>query len=246
MIAVCSVFLFVILCALILSIFVAKNCFDIQRRKLQSNDTKVCKDINQLKESVDQSNDMFSTKSHHMQGEDTDFVANVVKSAAGNPPYKTSSSRRLPIVRRCLRLQSVPVSSIGLSETNQQARQSNGTVSGIGPHGRHIVHDGGSEESFSKGSYEVTTFVANKLYAGLKHPNHRRKFRKIVTKLMNVTKSQDDDDDDSDSETAPLVTRSSPSQVQNGAMHVAINIDATTSNADNASDDSRHVEESKT
>lgn len=255
-IAVCSVFLFVILCALILSIFVAKNCFDIQRRKLQSNDTKVCKDITKLDESVNQSNDIFSTKS---QDEDTKFVTDVVKNAAGNSPCKdthTSSSCKFPIVRKCLRLQSVPVSSIGqkqqvdvkfnrsLSETNQQAQQPNGAVSGIGPHGRHIVHDGGSKESLSKGSYAVTTFVASKLYAGLKHPTHRKKFRKIVTELMKATKSQGDDDD-SDSETTPLVTGSSSPPVQNGAMHVAIKMDAMTSNADDASDDSRHVEESK-
>ena len=255
-IAVCSVFLFVTLCVLILGIFVAKNCFDIQRRKLESNDTKVCKDITKLDKSVNQSNDIFSTKS---QDEDTDFVTDVVKNAAGNPPCKdtrTSSSHRFPIARKCLRLQSVPVSSIGqkqqvdvkfsrsLSETNQQAQQPNGAVSGISSHGRHIVHDGGSEESLSKGSYAVTTFVASKLYAGLKHPTHRKKFRKIVTELMKATKSQDDDDD-SDSETVPLVTGSSSPQVQNGEVHVAINMDTMTSNADSASDDSGHVEESK-
>ena len=102
-IAVCSVFLIIIICALILSIFVAKNCFDIQRRKLHSNDTKVCKEITQLDKSVKQSNDIFSD-------EDTDFVRTVVKHAAGNPPCEsthicTNSSCRFTVVHKSLQLQ---------------------------------------------------------------------------------------------------------------------------------------------
>ena len=241
-IAVCSVFLFVILCTLILSIFVAKNCFDVQRRKLQSSDTKLCNGINQLEKTMDQSDDLFSQKS---QGEDTHFVTKVV---AGNLPCKdtrTSPSHRFPVARKCIRLLSVPVPATAqkqqvdvefgrsLSESNQQAQQLNGV--GTNSDQRRVGHDGGAEEGLSKGSYAVTTFVANKLYAGLKHPAHRKKFRKIVTELMKATKSKDDDDD-SDSETAPLVTESSSPQVQNDAVHVAINVDELTSL--NASDDS--------
>ena len=253
-IAVCSVFLIVIICGLILSIFVAKNCFDIQRRKLQSNDTKVCKDITQLDKSVKQSNDIFS---ENMQDRDSEFVDTVVKNAAGDPPCKnthtrTSSTRRFPVVRKCFRLHSVPVSSIGqkqqkvdvkfsrsLSEAShdQQTQHSTGTTSGV-PN-EHRVHSDGGQESLTKGSYAVTSFIASKLYAGLKHPTHRKKFRSIVTELMNATKSQDDD---SDNETSPLIISgtgtSSPNQVQNGATHVAINMDIKTSNADSASNDS--------
>ena len=58
-IAVCSVFFVVIVCALILSIFVAKNCFDIQKKKLQSNNTKVCKSVTELDKSIDKTNDIF-------------------------------------------------------------------------------------------------------------------------------------------------------------------------------------------
>ena len=59
---------------------------------------------------------------------------------------------------------------------------------------------------------------------------------------MKATKT----DDDSDSETSPLISGNetlSPHQVQNSPMHVAINMDAKTSNADSASNDSEHVEE---
>lgn len=254
-IAVCTVFLIVIICALILSIFVAKNCFDIQRRKLQSNDTKVCKDITQLDKSVKKSNDIFSD-------EDTDFVRTVVKQAAGNPPCesthtRTNSSCRFPVVRKCLRLHSVPVSSIGqkqhpvdvkfsrsLSEAShdQQRQQSTGTASGVVPNEHRIRGDGGPEESLSKGSYAVTSFIAGKLYAGLKHPTHHKKFRTIVTELMKATKTYDD----SDSETSPLISgneTSSLHQVQNSPMHMAINMDTNASNADSASNDSEHVEE---
>ena len=90
---------------------------------------------------------------------------------------------------------------------DQRSQQPSDKVSGIGPQGQRISNDGASEESLSKGSYAVTTFVANKLYAGLKHPTHRKKFRKIVTKLMEATKGQDDDDDNS--ETVPLIVSAS-------------------------------------
>jgi hypothetical protein len=247
------VFLIVIICALILSIFVAKNCFDIQKKKLLSNDTKVCKNVTLLDKSVDQLNDVFPNKS-----EDTNFVSNVVKTAAGNPPCKNTrrmnSPHRFLVVCKFLRLQSAPVFGTDQQQRvddkfsrslDQQAQQPSDTVSGIGSRDDRVRDDGGSEESLSKGSYAVTTFVANKLYAGLKHPTHRRKFRKIVTELMKVTKSQDDDDS-SDSETVPLILSGSSSpQEQNGAVHVAINMDAMISNSDSASDDSGHVEESK-
>ena len=242
MIAVCSVFLVVIICALILSIFVAKNCFDIQKKRLQSNDTKVCKNITEV-EKYD--------KSNHMQDEDTDFVKGVVKSVAGNPPCKntrrTNSSHRLPIVCKLLRLQSAPVSGTNQeqraddrlsSSLDLQAQQPNNAVSDTGTQGNRITNDGASEESLSKGSYAVTTFVAKKLYAGLKHPTHRQKFRTIVTKLMEATK-------DDDSETVPLISGSSSPQEQNGVVHVAINMDGMVDNTDSASDNSGHVEESK-
>ena len=242
-IAVCSVFLVVIVCALILSIFVAKNCFDIQKKRLQSNDTKVCKSVTKL-EKYD--------KSLHMQVEDTDFVKDVVRSVAGNPPCRntrrTNSSQRFPIVCKFLRLQSAPVS--GTNQEQQaddrlsrsldlQAQQPNNTVSDTGTQGNRITNDGASpEDSLSKGSYAVTTFVANKLYAGLKHPTHRQKFRTIVTRLMEAT-------NDDDSETVPLISGSSSPQERNGAVHTAINMDGMVDNTDSASDNSGHVEESK-
>ena len=256
-IAVCSVFLVVIVCALILGIFVAKNCFDIQKKKLQSNNTKVCKSVTELDKSIDKSNDIFSNKSHHMKVEDTDFVKDVVKTVAGNPPCKNTrrmnSSHRFPVVCKFLRLQSAPVLGTDQKQQvddrlsrslDQQSQQPSDKVSGIGPQGNRISNDGASEESLSKGSYAVTTFVANKLYAGLKHPTHCKKFRKIVTKLMEATKGQDDDDDES--ETVPLIVSGSSSpQGQNGAVHVAINMDAMVANTDSASDNSGYVEESK-
>lgn len=209
---------------------------------------------------MDKSTDIFSKKSQHMQDEDTDYGTKVVKIVVGDPPCKdtrTGSSHKSLVAPKCLRSKSVPGTGLGgqkqqvndqfsrtFSDSNLQAQQPNGVRIGRS-HGRCVGHDGGADQELSKGSYAVTTFVANKLYAGLKHPTHRKKFRKIVTELMKATKSKDEDGD-SDSETAPLVAESSSPQVQNGAVHVAINMDEMTSlNADSASDDSRHVEETK-
>ena len=238
-IAVCSVFLVVIVCALILSIFVAKNCFDVQKKRLQSNDTKVCKSVTELEKYDD------------MQADETDFVKDVVKSVAGNPPCKNTrrknSSQRFPIVCKFLRLQSAPVSGTDQEQEaddrlscslDLRAQQPNNGVSDTGTQGNRITNDGASEDSLSKGSYAVTTFVAKKLYAGLKHPTHRQKFRTIVTKLMEATK-------DDDSETVPLISGSSSPHEQNGVVHVAINMDGVVDNTDSASDNSGHVEESK-
>lgn len=244
-IAVCSVFLVVIVCALILSIFVAKNCFDIQKKRLQSNDTKVCKSVTEL-EKLDESN--------HMQADDTDFVQGVVKSVAGDPPCRNTRrknpSQKFPIVCKFLRLQSAPVS--GTDQEQQaddrlscsldlRAQQPNNIVSDTGTQGNRVTNDKASrspEDSLSKGSYAVTTFVAKKLYAGLKDPTHRQKFRAIVTRLMEAT-------NDNDSEIVPLVSGSLSPQERNGAVHVAINMDRVVDNTDSASDNSGHVEESK-
>ena len=235
-IAVCSVFFVVIVCALILSIFVAKNCFDIQKKRLQSNDAKAYKTVNEL-EKYDESN--------HMQADDTDFVKGVVKSVAGEPPCRNTRrknpSQKFPIVCKFLRLQSAPVSG---TDQEQQAddrlscsldlrgQQPNNIVSDAGTQGNDVASP---EDSLSKGSYAVTTFVAKKLYAGLKDPTHRQKFRTIVTRLMEAT-------NDNDSETVPLISGSLSPQERNGAVHVALNMDG---NTDSASDNSGHVEESK-
>ena len=189
---------------------------------------------------LDQSKNVYSAKAEHMKNQDKSVASTIVNrhvTVESSKPCKnfarSSSCPSSNSHKRCSRpfqkFNSIPIDTLNSIDLESgQPASSNRTDHERNP---NRVSDAGPEESreqISKSSYAVTNFLANKLYAGLKHPTHGRKFRQIVNELMNATKPEGDKDhEDSESETATFVSRqqnipSHSQSLQNGATALYI------------------------
>ena len=201
-ITVCAVFLFTILCTLILGIYVVKKCYEYRRDKLKNPDRRDCDSTHKLDKDLNKNpNGMFSSKSTHIKEEDTKFIGNLVDKVMGTVQQCTSGTHQLQGPRlHSRRRQNDPESGHGLEEQRSQSDSPQQQPDTTEP----------KPDPLSKGSHTVTTFLANKVYTGLKHPTHGKKFRRVVKKLLKKTTKGDiseESDSESDGEAVPLVKK---------------------------------------